>query len=260
MVTSRKIKLSLLSILFAVCTSFLYANVSLPTVLDKSNPVILDYADLLTDQEEANLSSLMSGITEYGGVAFITNPSLAVYEGYAADLAEYYCYELFNGESATVFLIDMYNRRIEIYSTGDIYKVITKGRANGIADNIYSYATDGNYYDCAANAFNQILTILEGGKVAVPMRYATNFLLAVGLVLFFVYLLTMKNRANYNFNQLTNVVIDSERSDLFLHLKKKTLISESRTVHVSSSSSGGGHSGGGHSGGGHSGGGGGHSF
>lgn len=230
----------------AICSAFAFAE-----------PVILDYGELLTEEEEEMLFEVMEEISEYGNVAFVSNGENSGYDGYASELAQKYCNELFEDGSGTVFLIDMYNRRIEIFSIGEMYKMINKARANGITDNVYTYASDGCYFDCAFEAFYQILTIAEGGKVAVPMRYATNFLLATGLVLLAMYVLTMRGRAAYSFDEDEKVVIESPKDDSYFHLEKTVLTKETRTVHSSSSSGGGGGGGGGRSGGG---GGGGHSF
>ena len=80
--------------------------------------------------------------------------------------------------------IDMKNRKIYIFSNGENYNKITDAKAETITDNIYELATDKKYYECAKEAYKQILTVLEGGKIAEPMKYISNAVLAVMVALF----------------------------------------------------------------------------
>lgn len=250
MVAKMNLKNIFLSLILILFSSGLYAA-----------PIIMDKADLLTDEEEALLSEEMDKISEAGGVAFVTNGANDSYSGDASDLAKKYCYDLFKGDSGTVFLIDMYNRRIEIYSTGDIYKLINGTRANGITDNVYEYATNKQYYECARSVFEQMSIVLDGGEIAIPMRYVTNLLMAIGIILFFTYLFTLKGRNAYNNKNTEEEIITPEgkKKISYLTIVKKKLTHEIKRTH-SSGGSGGGSSGGGSSGGGGGGGGGGHSF
>lgn len=138
--------------------------------------IIEDDANLLSDYEEEKLLARMKNITEYGSVAFKTinenNMSTKYY------IKEYY-YNKFKVSSAIVFLIDMDNRNIWIHSNGDIYNVITSDYADIITDNVYKYASDREYFECADRAFEQIFALLEGKEIAHPMKYICNILLAL---------------------------------------------------------------------------------
>jgi len=234
---------------------------------------IIDNADLLTDEEETWLLGDMEPILNYGGVAFVSN--YGSYSGDANDLAKEYCYDLFNKDSGTVFLIDMYNRRIQIYSTGKIYKTINKTWANSITDNIYTYATHGDYYECASACYSQMKTILEGGKVSVPMKYVSNLCFSFGLSLFVVFLVAYFQRAKNYGRELkqeegTHNAKYRDAGDAAVKprgyraphvaLLSKTMTKEVKSRHSEGGSGGGGFSGGGGGGGGSSGGGGGHGF
>ena len=146
--------------------------------------LIEDDAQLLTDEEEQELAALMQEITTYGNVAFkaIDNNDYGT-ESYARQ----YYKEQFDTASGTLFLIDMDNRNIWIHSDGAVYKIITKSYADTITDNVYRYASDGDYYECAAHTYAQILTLLKGDKIAQPMKYISNGLLAVILALLLNY-------------------------------------------------------------------------
>ena len=222
-----------------------------------------DSADLLSEKEEKALCADMQPITAFGNVLFV---SISENPYSTARYAEDYYYERCPGKAGTLFLIDMDNRVIQIYSDGSVYRVITSDYAKTITDNVYRYASDGNYYRCASKAYEQIYTLLQGQKIEQPMKYISNLFLALLLALlanyFLVRLLSRTRKPGPN-ELLGNVPIRSSYGNL-----RKTLINQKK-VYISSSSSSSGHSssgghssgGGGHSGGSsHSGGGGGHRF
>ena len=218
--------------------------------------VVEDDAFLLTEEEAGKLILVMQEITAYGNAAFKTiDENFTDAESYARD----YYQSRFGTDSGTLFLIDMDNRNIWIHSDGAVYKIITTAYANTITDNVYRYASNEDYFDCANEAFGQILSLLKGQKIAQPMKYISNGLLAAilalllnfGLVSFFSRLKKPGKKENiprrFSYTRPTAV---------FTH---KTRVYDP----VSSESggrSGGSGSGGGGGGGSRSGGGGGHSF
>ena len=52
---------------------------------------------------------------------------------------------------------------------------------------MYAYAYDGEYYQCAASAFEQVGRLLQGGEIARPMKYINNALLALILAVLINY-------------------------------------------------------------------------
>lgn len=82
--------------------------------------IIIDEAGLLTDGEKRSLIEDMQPITEYGNVMFYTidkNKGTTIYEGQRK------LEELFGSSpNGTVFIIDMANRELSVYSDGAIYK------------------------------------------------------------------------------------------------------------------------------------------
>ncbi len=214
---------------------------------------IIDDADVLSQSEEADLLEEMKSITEHGNAAFVSvndNPAYSTKE-YARSLCEDY----FGYESATVFMVDMENRYLWIYSQGSIYNTITNDYAQTITDNVYTYASDEDYYKCASIAFEQITRLLDGKWIAQPMKYISNAFLAVAIALLINYFVVMmlsrskKATASQLINGIySKVDINNARAD-FTHQTK-------RYSPQSSGSGGSGRSGGGRSGGG----GGGHKF
>ena len=79
----------------------------------------------------------------------------------------------------TVFMIDMSTRRLGIYSSRSVYSLLNTGRANTITDNVYRYASLGDYAGCAEEAFTEMAQIMRGEKIAQPMKIASNVLLAL---------------------------------------------------------------------------------
>ena len=221
--------------------------------------VIEDEANLLTDQEISDLKDVMTPLTQYGSVAFISITEDSYYD--VMDCAEAIYYAHFGSDSGTLLLIDMDKREIVIHSAGSFHKVITNDYGYTITDNIYKYASRGEYYACAKEAFDEMNALFSGQKIAQPMKYISNFLLSILLAFLATYTVLritsrtpkastqdLVNATNYHCN------LHNARA-LFRHSTKKY-------SPQSSGSSGGGSHGGGGGGGSHSSGGGGghHSF
>lgn len=230
---------------------------------------IEDNADLLTDTDETLLHGIMSEIADYGNVAFISHSNkYSFVNGYisgistqshsTAKFAEQCYRELFGYESGTLFLIDMCNREIYIFSDGYMYNVITSSYAYTITDNVYTYASNGNYYTCARMAYDQILSLLKGQRIAQPMKYISNTLLSITLALlinYFIVMIFSKAKVPSRHELIEN----TEHYCLFNHPEPRAEFRYQTKKYSPQSSDSGGSSGGG-GGGGSSGGGGGHSF
>ncbi|MBR1692500.1 MAG: TPM domain-containing protein [Lachnospiraceae bacterium] len=222
--------------------------------------VIEDDAGLLGESEKNSLLEDMKAITTYGHVAF---KSIDENQTTTASYARDYFDRRFGNTSGIVFLIDMDNREIYIFSDGVIYKTITSSVADIITDNVYSYASRGRYDTCASQAFAQIRAKLAGQRIAQPMKYISNAFLALLLALlvnyFFVKAFSRaKKPAN---NLLLNSVAQHCRLDQPQAVHRDTTRTYSpRSSGSSSHHSGSHHSGGGHRSSGHHGGGGGHRF
>lgn len=235
-----------------------------------------DDAQLLSEEEAAKLQGEMQLITEYGNVAFKTiSTNGASAEDYATDYYE----RMWEDESGVVFLIDMANRVIYIRTDGKIHKVITNAYANTITDNVYSYASDGNYYMCASEAYAQMNTLLEGGRIAQPMKYICNLLIAAILafvILYYVVKAFSRAQKPTEAELLEGLQMSREMNNVQSYIARRSkvyspiiVLSSDGSSSSGSSSGGGGSSGGGfsggssggsRSGGGSSGGGGGHRF
>ncbi len=212
--------------------------------------LIDDDADLVTDELEDLLAEKMSKITEYGNVAFLTTD---IDYGSTEYLAQYYYESAFGRQSGVVFVIDMVNRKIYFYTDGEVGNYLTVSYCNIIADNIYTYATDGDYYQCAAKGFEQVYTLLKGGKIAKPMQTISNVLIAVGIAMIFAFAIVIKSSSTKKMTNKQELM--SMYTNYAMYNAKKGFVRQTKRYSPESSSSSGGSHGGG--GGGH---GGGHSF
>ncbi|MBQ3295271.1 MAG: TPM domain-containing protein [Erysipelotrichaceae bacterium] len=219
--------------------------------------VIDDREDLLTASEENMLQIKMEKIRQYGNVGFVTVSQFSSTDTYTKNLYR----DLFGRESGMLFVIDMGRRNIWIFCDGAIYRIINKSYANTITDNVYRYATKGQYYDCAYNVFDQAETLLEGGRISQPMKYISNALIALVLAILgnFIFLVIQRGESIAN----PDTIAKAMSSGVAVGIVSKVMTKSKKSRHVESSGGGGGSSGGGGGGGGgggSSGGGGGHSF
>ncbi len=214
-----------------------------------------DACDLLTTDEEAQLIEEMIPLTQYGNAGFI---SCEVSSEETSEYSARVYNSLFGTESGALLVVDMGNRMLYIKNNGEVSRIVTNAYSNTITDNIYRYASDGDFYTCASTAFSQILTLLEGGRIAQPMRFISAALFALILGLLINYLLvravTAPNPAG------SDEIIDAANVDFRLrnpashHIKTTKVYSPVRSSGGSGGGSrggGGGFSGGGGSGGGH---------
>lgn len=219
---------------------------------------IEDGADLLSGEEEAELAEAMKKVTEFGGAAFVSTLSNP---GDAREYAEDRYYALFGNGSGTLFLIDMGNRYLYLANGGFVYSVVNRGRAMTITDNVYTYAGKGDYLGCALAVFEQMNTLLTGGRIAQPMKYISNLLLSLILSLMINYLLVLLTAGSRKPSEET--ILGAVRIGFHMSNPSAVMTHTTRVYDPPFSSSGGGGSrggGGGGGGGGFSGGGGGHSF
>ena len=247
------------SLIFIAVLSVLLCTFS-PVYADKDYRIIIDdEADLLSDSEEKMLQAKMSDIVPYGNVAF---KSVYQYDDTSVYAKQLYR-EYFGKDSGFLFVIDMGRRNIWIFSDGAIYKVINKPYANTITDNVYRYASKGEYYNCAYYVYDQANTLLEGGKISQPMKHISNVLIALVLALLINFFILIIQRSDSKVPVETALAAMTSAVGVRIFSKVMTKSKRSKHVEYSGSSGGGGYSGGGGGGGGgggSSGGGGGHSF
>lgn len=145
--------------------------------------VLDDSADFLTDSQENSLQKQLYDLTAYCNVAFVTTTEHS--KSSTKDFAADYFDDIFGPHAnGTIFVIDRCLNEIYLYSDGQAHKIITNSRARSITDNTYTYARDKDYYTCANKTFAQIETLMQGKRIAEPMRYLCSALLAIVAALF----------------------------------------------------------------------------
>lgn len=250
--------------LVMLCLTLFMTNMSTcyaaPVFEGTFEAVIHDDANLLTEMQEHELGWTMQKVNAYGHAAFVSvRENTLSAEEYARN-----CYTtLFGTQSGTLFLIDMDNRMLWIHSDGEVYNVVTTAYAETITDNVYRYASNGEYYECATEVYREIFALLQGQKIAQPMKYISNTLLAMILALLInfglvCYFTRLKKPSEADILRIIDKRLECTKpTATFTHKTKQYDPVESSSSGSSSSGSSGGSSGGGGS---SSGGGGGHSF
>ena len=158
--------------------------------------IIEDDANLLTESQKLELKSEMTALTEFGYVIFKTTNTNTGYYKPLKYIQDFY-YSKYGNASGVAFYIDMKSRQICACATGGLDRVITNGKCDSIMDNVYTYASKGNYYKCAQETFSQMNLLLNGEKIAEPMKHICNVFVSIMLsqfAIYGIYSLINKNR------------------------------------------------------------------
>ena len=211
--------------------------------------VLDDSGSLLDTAEYDGVWEAMMPVTEYCNVGFYTCSGSD--KTYVMDKAKAWANANFKG-TCTLFIIDMATRQLAVWSSTDVQKTLTQSKGYTITDNVYKYASRGDYAGCAESAFNQMYKVLKGVNVKGPMRVISNALLALLAAILLAYLfISARMEQEVKVSMPDIITTTAAGAGAVIAAKKLT-----RKVKHSSSSGGGGfHVGGG--GGGFSGGGGG---
>lgn len=255
MVNVRKIAIVVLLLVIALTFSMtVSAAVTNPVIVtsEQYTAVIDDSANLLSEYEEESLMSQMQACLEYANFAIVTTDTNYSYT--TQRYAEQYNNNIFSS-NGIVFVIDMSNRYLYLDSTGSARNYITNTNGNTITDNVYKYATDGDYYSCMCKVVEQVYALMRGAQIARPMKTIGNAFISIFLGFVISYLIARKT------NKMHQSTVEEELAGANVAVAFDEpyveFVSQSKTYDPvsSGSSGGGGHSGGGGGGGGHSGGG-----
>ncbi|MDO5436275.1 MAG: TPM domain-containing protein [Clostridia bacterium] len=204
-----------------------------------------DAAGLIDSSREAEVRAAMEAASVYGNILFVTvnDNSYTRVEKKAQD----YVMRTFGDRvSCSIFMIDMTTRQLTLQNTGELKRMISSGDSDTIMDNVYRYASAGNYAGCAVKVFSQVESLARGAGIARPMKYISNALIAVLGGVMIMYIVLIAARAGKRKKDLNTLLATVVATGVSTGVTSKLV----RTVNLSSSSSGGGHGGGGFSGGG----------
>ena len=102
----------------------------------------------------------MKLITTYGNVMFNSIAITALRQRVILSL----CTEKNMALRAERYSLLIWITEIWIHSNGAINRTINKAYAETITDNVYTYASDADYYICAMKVYEQEYTLLQGRK------------------------------------------------------------------------------------------------
>ena len=151
--------------------------------------VIHDEGNLVDTAEIDAVTESMRPVLQYANAGFLTYPSGGSTSNSATKAQKWGDSTFGSGSRFTVFIIDMSTRHLDIYASKPLSGILTAAEENSIADNVYRFATRGDYAGCAKETFSQIEKVLKGEKIATPMKYISNAVLALIAAIFAAYLL-----------------------------------------------------------------------
>lgn len=150
-----------------------------------SFPIIIhDELDLFTPGQETELAEQMKPVAQYGAVAVWTTQQPGQVD---AKAMTYYSEHIGAQmeDSGVLFMIDMDQRQIYLFSRGQIGQQVTRSDAYAITTDISHFATQQDYAGCATEAFRRVHLLLDGQEVFSIMRLICSGLigLAAGLMI-----------------------------------------------------------------------------
>lgn len=249
--------LSVFSLVFVLSLN-LFAQKTMAAQAEKSyQGIILDYEELLTDAEEQEVSAQMSRLLEYGNVIF---QSVKLENGQDFEkYSEQTYYDYFGNEPGVIFQVDMGHRKLTLSSSTGLDEIIGSER-DSIIDNVYRYATDGDYCRCAVRCFDQIYDVINDGTIAHTMKYIDNALIAIiiSLIMNFIVVFSSSKKKATVGQIVAAMAVTTAVADVAVKAGNVTKVYSPVSSGSGGSSGGGGFSGGG--GGGFSGGSSSHGF
>ena len=153
--------------------------------------MVYDLAGLFSQTEANSLLDNIYQYTEFGDMVVLTTNENNF--GNSESATDEYCeafYQKYSKKSdCVIFCIDMKTRYLLVYSAGPVVEDnLTASKGDSITDNVYSYASDKQYYQCALKAYEQIGKVLNGMHIAQPMKVASNLFIAfvIGFVIMYL--------------------------------------------------------------------------
>ncbi|MBO4217020.1 MAG: TPM domain-containing protein, partial [Clostridia bacterium] len=233
-ITAAAILLLLLPFVSDVVNNYKNRAASESLEYDPGDIVIYDFAGLLTSEETEKLAKDMAPVAAFYPVAFVSTDDN---NGYGtASYAKAAFEVIFPEGKGILFLIDMDDRYLYIYTSDDNTK-LSVSKCETVTDNVFRYATAGDYYTCASSAFEQIYRIQSGLAVPQPMKHMSNAMIALCIALFGMFVSS---------NDITKIKTPGEVYQLDKNTKRQKDINDMRMTLVrtysysNKSSSGGG--------------------
>lgn len=159
---------------------------------------VYDYADLLTNEEEKELQLFAKKYeAENLAVIFLTIDDANGYSAmtYSDDFYDSHGF----GADGVLFMIDMDNREVYINTVGKCIGWLAEDM-DAILDATYTYAGDGNYYECLKETAKRAMRIVEGEQnpVLALMQYTGTLAVISGVItaIVLIWMLVSHHSAN----------------------------------------------------------------
>lgn len=128
---------------------------------------VFDLADLLTDDEEAELQSRIDGLVElYNqdiGIVTVEDESVMSTQEFADEFYENSGMGIGENRTGVLFCLDMYNRETYLTTTGDMIDIIDDQRREEIFDAQMEYLSGGDYLGAFSEALDYTDKFIEMG-------------------------------------------------------------------------------------------------
>ncbi len=131
---------------------------------------IYDFADLFSDAEELELYAKVSNYINQTSldlaIVTINYNNKHNIQVYADDFYDYNDFGIGNGNSGSLFLIDMDTKQIYMTTTGNAIRTYTDQRYNIILGNVFTYVANGQYY----NGINSLVDLMSSYAEINPLE------------------------------------------------------------------------------------------
>jgi uncharacterized protein len=180
----------------------LILSLTIPAVAGvSSSPRVVDKADLLTDEQEADLTAKLAEYSEKQNcdIVFLTEPDMdhedyTFYQGNVPDFADRY-YETHGYDADGMLVLILLedgrgSRKIQFSCSGKCMKRLTDDEQNEIIDNVYLDLKSGSYYA----ALNTISTGINDKLTPQLKWYVLPLSILIGFVIAMLIMLGMKGK------------------------------------------------------------------
>lgn len=160
------------------------------------NVYIDDGASLLTDEQESDIAAKLNGLDKDRNYLVVTEDAYMYAPGNMHEEMDGHYNARFGSQDGVAFIINMQDRQLYAGGFGKCAKDFRSGDARDVTDNVYRYASRGDYVGCITQAFSQMDQVLNDSFILRPMRYAVAILLGFFLGFFIMFIVVINSRKN----------------------------------------------------------------
>lgn len=161
-------------IFMAVCVCFIF---TVTIHVSAQTDCVYDYADLLSEEEEESLQEYAKKMSD----AWEMNVLVVTTEDAQGKTSAEYADDFYDTkfpeeaeEDGMLYLIDMDNREIYLFTSGTAIRYLTDDRIEMILDSAYGYVAEGDYYGTFQAFFDESESYLYKGIPKDQYNYDTE--------------------------------------------------------------------------------------